>query len=284
MFRFFRKLRQDVISDNKFRKYLKYAVGEIILVVLGILIALQINNWNNNRIESDRIHDYAKLLIEDLESDIQMVRFSRHQAARAVIRLDSLKLYMQDRDIDDISNLDFFCLSSTLGYRPFSWNRATLEEMKSSGSLQYIDNDSLKMKIANYDAFTYHLDQDYINDSSNWKHCRRLRSKIINNNYKNYNQLLDAMGGISKRSDWEENFMVYVRSDGFDFFSSEAYGIAKAEGLTLLTKDMNDVHHIMNNFISLKGTLRMRADFELPKVIASAEELITLLKETYLDE
>ena len=89
--------RQDFISNNQFRKYLKYAVGEIILVVLGILIALQINNWNNHRIESDKIRSYAKLLIEDLERDIQMVAFSRRQAARSVLRLDSLILYVQDR-------------------------------------------------------------------------------------------------------------------------------------------------------------------------------------------
>ncbi len=284
MFRLFRKLRQDLISNNEFKKYLKYAVGEIILVVFGILIALQINNWNNNRIENDKVRAYAKLLIGDLERDIQMVELSRRQAARAVIRLDSLTIYVRDKDIEDISNLDFLCLSSTLGYRPFSWNRATLEEMKSSGSLQYIESDSLKMKIANYDAFTYHLDQDYISDRSNAGHCGRLRSEIINKNYKNLNQLSDALGTYARRSDWEENFMVYSRSDGFDFFSSEEYERAKAEGLTLLTDDIDKIHQVMNNLIGLKRTLRMRAEFELPKLTTDAEELIATLKKTYLDE
>ncbi len=284
MFRFFRKFRQDLISNNQFRKYLKYAVGEIILVVLGILIALQINNWNNNRIESDKIRSYATLLIQDLERDIEMVEYSRRQAARSVVRLDSLTLYVQGKGVKDISNLDFLCLSSSLGYRPFSWNRATLEEMKNSGSLQYIDDDSLKMKIVNYDAFTYHLDEDFNGDKSNGTHCRRLISQIVNINYKNLNQLYDAMGSTTRRSDWEENFMVYVRSDGFDFFSSTEYEKAKAEGLQLLTNDINEVHKVMNNLIALKRTLGMRANFELPKLIADAEELIALLKETYLDE
>lgn len=284
MFRFFRKYRQELISNDQFRKYLKYAIGEILLVVIGILIALQINNWNNNRIESDKIRSYAKLLIEDLERDIQMVEFSRRQATRAIIRLDSLTLYVKDRKIEDISNLDFLCLSSALGYRPFSWSRATLEGMKNSGSLQYIDNDSLKIKIAQYDAFTYHLDQDYISDNSNVTHCKRLISEIINVNYKNLNQLVDALGTTTRRSDWEEDFMVYVRSEGFDFFSREEYDRAKAEGLTMLTKDINEVNKVINNLISLKRTLRMRSDFELPKLISDAEELISLLKESYLDE
>ena len=49
MIKFFRKIRQNLLTENKTGKYLKYAIGEIILVVIGILIALQINNWNEHR-------------------------------------------------------------------------------------------------------------------------------------------------------------------------------------------------------------------------------------------
>ena len=49
MIKFFRKIRYNLMEQNKTAKYLKYAIGEIILVVIGILIALQINNWNENR-------------------------------------------------------------------------------------------------------------------------------------------------------------------------------------------------------------------------------------------
>ena len=47
MIKFFRKIRKNMIKENKVSKYMLYAIGEIILVVIGILIALQINNWNN---------------------------------------------------------------------------------------------------------------------------------------------------------------------------------------------------------------------------------------------
>ena len=50
MIKFFRKIRQKLLTENKFSKYLIYAIGEIILVVIGILIALQINNWNHERL------------------------------------------------------------------------------------------------------------------------------------------------------------------------------------------------------------------------------------------
>ncbi len=68
MIKFFRKIRQNLLTENKFSKYLIYAVGEIVLVVIGILIALAINNWNNERLDrqeakmtSQNIHDeFAK--------------------------------------------------------------------------------------------------------------------------------------------------------------------------------------------------------------------------------
>ena len=60
MIKFFRKIRQKLLSENKFSKYFIYAIGEIILVVIGILIALQVNNWNEERksnIETNKIRE-----------------------------------------------------------------------------------------------------------------------------------------------------------------------------------------------------------------------------------
>ena len=54
MIKFFRSIRQRLVVENRFSKYLLYAIGEIVLVVIGILIALQINNWNQQRIEDSK--------------------------------------------------------------------------------------------------------------------------------------------------------------------------------------------------------------------------------------
>ena len=66
MIKFFRKIRQKLLSENKFSKYLLYALGEIVLVVIGILIALSINNWNENRKTKEK---EVKLLAE-LKGDL----------------------------------------------------------------------------------------------------------------------------------------------------------------------------------------------------------------------
>ena len=66
MIKFFRKIRQNLLSEGKTEKYFKYAIGEIILVVIGILIALQINNWNEQR----KAKKQESLLLKQLQIDI----------------------------------------------------------------------------------------------------------------------------------------------------------------------------------------------------------------------
>ena len=69
MIKFFRKIRQKLLSENKFSKYLIYAIGEIALVVIGILIALQINNWKEQRRENINEQAILKRLEKEFNSN-----------------------------------------------------------------------------------------------------------------------------------------------------------------------------------------------------------------------
>ena len=71
MIKFFRKIRYDLMEKNKTGKYLKYAIGEIILVVIGILIALYINNWNNNQNNLNKSNEFAIRLLKEVEKQYQ---------------------------------------------------------------------------------------------------------------------------------------------------------------------------------------------------------------------
>jgi len=84
MIKFFRHIRQKLLSENKFSKYLLYAIGEIVLVVIGILIALQINNWNNQRIEKNQQINILNRVLSDVQNDIQELSFT-------INYLDSIK-------------------------------------------------------------------------------------------------------------------------------------------------------------------------------------------------
>ncbi|MFT5762098.1 MAG: hypothetical protein ACI8WA_001222, partial [Polaribacter sp.] len=71
MIKFFRKIRYDLMEKNKTGKYLKYAIGEIILVVVGILIALQINNWNAEKKTAITELKILEVMQKNLNSDLR---------------------------------------------------------------------------------------------------------------------------------------------------------------------------------------------------------------------
>ncbi len=74
MIKFFRNIRQSLLMENKTSKYFKYAIGEIVLVVIGILIALQINNWNESRKEKQKEINVAKEIYTELNENIEFVK------------------------------------------------------------------------------------------------------------------------------------------------------------------------------------------------------------------
>ena len=81
MIKFFRKIRYDLIENNKTGKYLKYAIGEIVLVVIGILIALSINNWNQNRINSRS----ESLLLKEINNEFEFNKYELEITIRAYV-------------------------------------------------------------------------------------------------------------------------------------------------------------------------------------------------------
>ena len=72
MIKFFRKTRQNLLMENKTGKYFKYAIGEIILVVIGILIALSINNWNELKKQRNEAQTFIKRLSEEVGQNIEV--------------------------------------------------------------------------------------------------------------------------------------------------------------------------------------------------------------------
>ncbi|MCK5369651.1 MAG: hypothetical protein KAQ62_13915, partial [Cyclobacteriaceae bacterium] len=266
----FRKIRQRLLTENKFSKYLLYAIGEIVLVVIGILIAIQINNLNQNRNEQNRIKEYAVSLIQDLESDIIMTSQIKKQNEEIVARIDSLSKYTLNRKIEDISNLTMLYFTLNKPHRPYIWNRTTITELKNSGTLGLIKNDSLSKLISEYDAFTYHLDDDFINDRIQFEKATDLSVSIVNHNYHNIYEFSEKL--LPNNNERDKNF-----------FESQEYIEAKSIDLGLITKDLDQIHEMTNSYNVLMRYLRIRTDVELPKLTNDAKEIIALLKETYLE-
>ena len=110
MIKFFRKIRQNLLSEGKTGKYLKYAIGEIVLVMLGILLALSINNWNQHRID---INKEIKALTDLLEEfKLNKERIEERQNMRIELN-DKLNNYLDlvSKGKADYKSLTWYSIS-----------------------------------------------------------------------------------------------------------------------------------------------------------------------------
>lgn len=268
MINFFRKTRKKLTNNNKPTKYMRYAIGEIFLVVIGILIALSINNWNEDRKEYSKIKKYAKSLIMDLEADIVETKIRLGQVEQIIISLDSLTNYVRNKKINEISNLDIFILTQYLIYRTHVWNRSTIDELKSSGSLSYIQNDLLSKKIVEYDAFTQHLELDFESDYSSSEYAMQQITQVLNINYNYANQ-------------YETHPAKFISI--IDLKKMTVYRELQLAKLNLMTNDMGKFNIAINSLIPINRNMRVRKNIEFSRLIKDAEELILLLKKEYID-
>jgi hypothetical protein len=140
MIKFFRKIRQNLLMDNKTGKYFKYAIGEIILVVIGILIALSINNWNESRKIENKKQALVLNLIEDFEENKILLESAINYSDTLLLKMDSFfeNAYSEVPKIslDSIKNLSDGFFRPTIFF-PLT---TTYDEAKASGNITLLNN------------------------------------------------------------------------------------------------------------------------------------------------
>lgn len=151
MIKFFRRIRQRLLTENKFSKYLIYAIGEILLVVIGILIALSINNWNQNRINQKSEIKILKELKSDFESNYMEIESIIARVDRLHKVTDSI-LYLLDNQISIENQIEL--LNNMGGFMGFLggnggiFNSAnTSYKYLESTGINSINNDSIRISI-----------------------------------------------------------------------------------------------------------------------------------------
>ena len=157
------------MEQNKTGKYIKYAIGEIVLVMIGILLALQVNNWNISRIEQKEQKLYLERLIKDLNFNLkeveQVVNINQSKLYRINIVLERLHNDKISRDIYDFNDRVIELevdttriLNQTFGpnllgirfYWTFDHSDATYQELLANGKIDLIQNIQLKTEIIDY--------------------------------------------------------------------------------------------------------------------------------------
>ena len=146
MIKFFRKIRQQLLIENKLSKYLIYAIGEIILVVIGILIALQINNWNQKKQDNNYEITMLTEVKTALEKDISGLKSQLDYLEK--IKKSALKLALiQNQPQYPNDSLNFHFEVVRKGGIGFSFNSSPYESLKSSG-LDKISNPVLRKNMS----------------------------------------------------------------------------------------------------------------------------------------
>jgi hypothetical protein len=149
MIKFFRKIRQNLLIENKTGKYFKYAFGEIILVVIGILIALQINNWNEqNKIEKS-INIHLEILNQNLVEDQAQLKILKESMTENIKCADSSMAQL--KTIVPVNNSMKKYLVLLIREFQFSPNTNAIETITQSNEIPALDTE-LQTAILNYYA------------------------------------------------------------------------------------------------------------------------------------
>ena len=151
-----RNIRRKLMQKNKFTTYLLYAIGEIVLVVIGILIAVSVNNWNARRNAETESNQLLQELILDLARDT--TRFSSivnedalgFISAKKAIRNCSLAITLTYEDLTPQLADSLISIDISSGLSAINAETSTFDEIKSNGKLYNLTTDSLKRKIVDY--------------------------------------------------------------------------------------------------------------------------------------
>lgn len=153
MIRFFRKIRKSFLNRNKFSSYLLYAGGEVLLIVIGILIALAINNWNQDRIVKQRERFYLEGLKGEFErnkiklQNLIAINQTNYTESKKILAYTSLA--REPVREEELSRLLFASFSNEIAYNP---NNSVLNELMNSGRLEDISNAELRMYLTNWES------------------------------------------------------------------------------------------------------------------------------------
>jgi hypothetical protein len=150
MINFFRRLRLDALSRKRFPKYIAYATGEIVLVVIGILIALSINTWNEDRKDKASEQDIYCKLLADFELDLQNIEKLTAESDEKIIVAKKLLLELPEmsKDINYLMN-NYIQALRTNAFTP---SKVTITDITSSGKLSLLTNETLKNTLIRYYA------------------------------------------------------------------------------------------------------------------------------------
>jgi len=233
MIHFFRKIRKNLLAEGKFRKYVTYGIGEIVLVVIGILIAVQINNWNVSIQNEEKEVLYLTRLTTNLGYD---VRLYESIMGKDSVLIDRLKEVEKDlsgfmntvkRPVEDLGFL-------TDGYK-FTSNKTVIDNLVSSGQIELLRSNYLVEAI-----FVYYRNTDLIKSA--------VDTAILNHNNETIRNLIlkfDSNSKVDSRYIKNLENSIHFRIDLIER-QLKRYESQKNLAKKLIRKINDEIHFIEN--------------------------------------
>jgi hypothetical protein len=147
----FRKIRKKMADDNRPLKYMRYAIGEILLVVIGILIALQINNWNENRKNRITEADYYCRILDDFKLNEKLINETSILTTNKIKLCKELMLDLNKIPNDRSKILNKFVVA--VRQDVFVPSNIAFEDITSSGQLKLLTDLKLKNRLIQHSTF-----------------------------------------------------------------------------------------------------------------------------------
>ena len=155
MINFLRRIRRNLVSENKLTLYLIYAIGEVVLVVLGILIALQIDNWNESRKDNRKMKEHVNMLINDLDKDILNIKECIVSDSLKNEGLRKILLAFNTNQTIESSAEELYAITSETA--SLITHDATYTAMISGNVMELLRNLKIKTSISSYYSKVEHV-------------------------------------------------------------------------------------------------------------------------------
>jgi hypothetical protein len=143
------------IRAGKTGKYLKYAIGEIVLVVIGILIALSINNWNQDRIYNKERKYLVSELLTEFENNLEHIKLMSHQNEYVIAKIDTLIAALLHLNLpgEERKLSELLIKSRVVNIATFNPSAGMMNSMSNTSNFQHINDKSLRRNLLNWSGY-----------------------------------------------------------------------------------------------------------------------------------
>jgi hypothetical protein len=226
MIKFFRHIRKSLIEQNKMSKYFKYAVGEILLVVIGILIALQINNWNEHQKKRNLKNEYIVSLINDYTKDTTQLNARLVRNKQRLNRINVISDSIMLSQSNNYNNIIELFSNSFSGVRVTNvYNTNSFNLLISSGNIDLLDKnirtELMELnRLQGFEQAVQNGNKDYL-----FKYMENIGLKYPN-------ALGQSKSDVMYQSLWENINTEDLPRDLTNFLNQESYTISRYIKLT----------------------------------------------------